>query len=214
MSYMHLRSSLLHLTQIKKAQSLMLFRVSFEFVTEEKDKHSPSSDRALAWSPASNHHNLLSSLIPFTLIVTCLLFDNRIHLRSPIIKMRLIQTPPLQHCTLCFPYKHYIFVQSYSSIYPRLSIPIARSVHPFSACPLRMNRTGKAEMVLASRHYSWSLLLYLLGGQQRIVPRQRRHRHSNQWSDNINVNVCFVSKKTKEMLCKTIRSFRSTVNYR
>lgn len=38
MSYMHLRSSLLHLTQIKRAYSLMLFRVSFEFVTEEKDK--------------------------------------------------------------------------------------------------------------------------------------------------------------------------------
>ena len=110
MSYMHLRSSLLlHLTQIKRAQSLMLFRVSFEFVTEEKDKHSPSSDRALAWSPASNHHNLLSSLIPFTLIVTCLLFDNRIHLRSPIIKMRLIQTPPLALHPL-LPYKHFIFV--------------------------------------------------------------------------------------------------------
>ena len=204
MSYMHLRSSLL--TQIKRAQSLMLFRVSFEFVTEEKDKHSPSSDRALAWSPASNHHNLLSSLIPFTLIVTCLLFDNRIHLRSPIIKIRLIQTPPLALHPL-LSYKHFIFVQSYSSIYPRLSIPNAHSVHPFSACPLRMNRTGKAEMVLASRHYSWSVLLYLLGGQQRIGPRQKRH-HSNQQSDNINVNVCFVSKKTKEMLCKTSRSFR------
>ena len=196
MSYMHLRSSLLlHLTQIKRAQSLMLFRVSFEFVTEEKDKHSPSSDWASAWSPASNHHNLLSSLIPFTLIVTCLLFDNRIHLRSPIIKMRLIQTLPLALHPL-LPYKHFILVQSHFSIYPCLSIPIAHSVHPFSACPLRMNRTGKAEMVLASRHYSWSVLLYLLGGQQRIGPRQRRH-HSNQQSDNINVNVCFVSKKQK-----------------
>ena len=95
-------SLLLHLTQIKRAQSLMLFRVSFEFVTEEKDKHPPSSDQALAWSPASNHHNLLSSLIPFTLIVTCLLFDNRIHLRSPIFKMRLAQMAHIaQHCTGC-----------------------------------------------------------------------------------------------------------------
>ena len=52
-----------------------------------------------------------------------------------------------------------IFVQSYLftvSIYPRLSIPIARAVHPFSACPLRMNRPGKAEMILASQHYSCS----------------------------------------------------------
>ena len=79
-------------------------------------------------------------------------------------------------------------VQSIFSVCPGLSIPIARSVHPFSACPLRKNRPGKAEMMLASQHYSCSALLYLWGGQQQIVSRQRR-QYSNQRSDNINVNV-------------------------
>ena len=66
---------------------------------------------------------------------------------------------------LCLSSPIFIYCLQTVSIYPRLSIPIARAVHPFSACPLRMNRPGKAEMILASQHYSWSAILYLLGGQ-------------------------------------------------